>query len=181
MEVHLSRTLFVPLAAALLAVTAACSDTGRSPTAPAGGPNLAIGTGAHFQKASSSIGAGGLLSATFVEVGLGNTVPFVKVSLTADALALYACSNGGGNFPADPKKRSESGQVSGSSDFPITNGRASGTLTASPPPNSTLSCPGNQTPVLVSVSYTNVRITDVTNNVFVDLRDQSATFFTLRR
>ena len=42
---------------------------------------------------------------------------------------------------------------------PGKNGSVTGTLTLNPPPNTTLTCPGGQRVVLVSVAYTNVSVT----------------------
>ncbi|MGH3465949.1 MAG: hypothetical protein ACRDP9_31140, partial [Kribbellaceae bacterium] len=80
------------------------------------------------------------------------------ITTTADATALFACQNNGGNFPSDPKKQLVSGPVSASDDFTSgKNGSVSGSLTLSPPA-STLVCPGGQRVVLANVSYTNVQI-----------------------
>ena len=72
---------------------------------------------------------------------------------------MYACRNNGGNFPSDPKKTTVSGPVSASGDFTSgKNGQITDSLTLMPPPNTTLTCPGGQRVVLVSVSYTNVAV-----------------------
>ena len=44
------------------------------------------------------------------------------------------------------------------------NGSITASLTVEPPP-ATITCPGNQRLELVSVSYTNVALTDTTNDV----------------
>lgn len=160
-----------------IAIAGACTDANRNPVAPPTGPSFSIGTGAHFQSASDALD-GASLVATFEEAGLGNTVPSITVQLTANATALYACQNGGGNFPTDPKKKSESSIVRADVTAPVENGHASGQITVDPPA-STLNCPGGQHPVLVSVSYTKVKLTDLTDNIFTNLANQAATFFTL--
>jgi hypothetical protein len=107
----------------------------------------------------------GNLTVNFRETGLGNTGNPVAYTASADANALYACQNNGGNFPTDPKKQSATGPVSKSGTFPSgKNGNVTGSLTLNPPP-STLSCPGGQHPVLASISYTNVKICDTDHNV----------------
>jgi hypothetical protein len=109
--------------------------------------------------------ANGNLTVNFRETGLGNTGDPVDYTATANGDALYACQNGGGNFPTDPKKQSATGPVSKSGTFPSgKNGNVTGSLTLNPPA-STLSCPGGQHAVLANVTYTNVRICDVDHNV----------------
>ena len=180
------HTKFIPIAALLFA--AACSE---SVTAPDPGspsfvkPGSTAPTGTHFQSASADFTSATVntLRANFDIAGLGNTAGTVTVLATADATALYACQNGGGNFPSDPKKRAESGQVSAQGTFTVSNGRATGFLTLSPPA-STLNCPGGQTPVLASVTYTNVQVQVVGSNVTATSSNSdigtsySRTFFT---
>ena len=124
--------------------------------------------------------ADGSLTVNFRETGLGNTPNPVNYTASADANALYACQNGGGNFPSDPKKQAETGRVTASGTFPSgTNGNVTGSLTLRPPA-STLSCPGGQTAVLVSVTYTNVQICDTDHNVCAAIPGTfSRTFFTI--
>jgi hypothetical protein len=127
-------------------------------TASADSPNFKSAT------ATGPDGSGNL-TVTFRETGLGNTGNPVAYTASADANALYACQNNGGNFPTDPKKQSATGPVSKSGTFPSgKNGNVTGSLTLNPPP-STLSCPGGQHPVLASISYTNVKICDTDHNV----------------
>jgi hypothetical protein len=114
----------------------------------------------HFLRSSASgPSASGQLTVTFKIAGLGDTVS-TTVTATADASALYACQNNGGNFPHDPKKQQVSGPVSASGLFTSgKNGSINGTLTLSPPA-STLDCPGGQHEVLANVSYTNVAVSE---------------------
>jgi hypothetical protein len=113
----------------------------------------------HFIKASASgPNNAGNLTVNFKIAGLGDNET-ITVTTTADATAVYACRNNGGNFPSDPKKTTVSGPVSASGDFTSgQNGQITGSLTLSPPANTTLTCPGGQRVVLVSVSYTNVQV-----------------------
>jgi hypothetical protein len=177
---------FIPIAALLFAV--ACSD---SVTAPDPGspsfvkPGSAAPTGTHFQSASADFTSASVntLQANFDIAGLGNTAGSVTVLATADASALFACQNGGGNFPSDPKKKAESAEVSALGTFTVSNGRATGFLTLSPPA-STLHCPGGQTPVLASVTYSNVQVQVVGSSVTATSSNSdigtsySRTFFT---
>ena len=67
---------------------------------------------ANFKSATASgPAANGNLTVNFRETGLGNTGDPVDYTATADGNALYACQNGGGNFPSDPKKQSATGPV----------------------------------------------------------------------
>jgi hypothetical protein len=115
---------------------------------------------AHFVRASATgPDAAGDLTVNFKIAGLGDNVT-TTVTASADATALYACRNNGGNFPSDPKKQEVSGPVSASGDFTSgKNGQITGSLTLSPPA-STLDCPSGQTEVLARVSYTNVAVSE---------------------
>jgi hypothetical protein len=121
----------------------------------------AVATAApHFNRASAAgPDNNGNLTVNFKIAGLGDTVT-TTVTATADATAVYACQNNGGNFPSDPKKQTVSGPVSASGEFTSgKNGSITGSLTLMPPP-STLDCPGGQREVLASVSYTNVAVSE---------------------
>ena len=136
---------------------------------------------ANFKSATASgPDANGNLTINFRETGLGNTGNPVNYTATANGDALYACQNGGGNFPTDPKKRSATGPVSKSGTFPSgKNGNVTGSLTLNPPA-STLSCPGGQHPVLVNVSYTNVQICDTDHGVCASIPGKfSRVFFVI--
>jgi hypothetical protein len=97
------------------------------------------------------------------EAGVGQQR--VEYTLHADATATYACINGGNKHPQAANKES----VHGPADVPATpfvseNGRVVGTLTTGPLA-SNLTCPSGQTFVLACVSYSNIVLTDITNNV----------------
>jgi hypothetical protein len=118
----------------------------------------ALADNPHFIRSSASgPNNAGNLSVNFKIAGLGDNVT-ITVTTTADATAVYACRNNGGNFPSDPKKTDETGTVEASGDFTSgQNGQVNGSLTLMPPPTD-LDCPGGQREVLVSVSYTNVEV-----------------------
>lgn len=99
--------------------------------------------------------ANGDLEVCFKIAGLGNED--VIVTTTADTTACYACRNRGGNFPQDPKKQQEEAEVRNEVRITPENGKVEECLTLEEPPTN-LDCPGGQEAVLVSVSYTNVRI-----------------------
>jgi hypothetical protein len=149
------RTIVVATAAlvVMLAVTAvALADSPRFKSATATGPDAA-----------------GNLAVDFRETGLGNTPNPVNYTASADADALYACQNNGGNFPEDPKKQQESARVEANVTLLSENGNVIGSVTLSPPPT-TLDCPGGQNEVLASITYTNVQICDTDHNVCRSIR-----------
>ena len=167
------------LSIALLALVGACGAESTAPslTAPAASfSNSPPKPGAHFQSATASL-VGADLVASFREVGLGKGD--VTETLSASATANYACQNNGGQFPNDTKKQSVSGPVSSTQDFPVAkNGHVEGSLSVSAPA-STLSCPNGQHVVMVSVSYEDVTLMDVTNEVTADIAGTfSAVFYT---
>jgi hypothetical protein len=133
----------------------------------------------HFVRASASgPSATGQLTVNFKIAGLGDTVT-TTVTASADATAVYACRNNGGNFPSDPKKQEVSGPVSNSGQFTSgKNGQITGSLTLSPPA-SNLSCPPGQSRVLVSVSYTNVAVSEPNADTRSIPGTFSRTFFTI--
>ena len=131
-------------------------------TAAAG---IASAQSPHFVKADVGFsGSGANLSVTFKESGLGDNL-LVNLTASADASAVYACINNGGNHPQATNKETVSSAVSASGTFSVKNGTTSGTLTLTPPEPGSFSCPNGQRLVLSSVTYSNVAITDTTNNV----------------
>jgi hypothetical protein len=133
----------------------------------------------HFIRASASgPNSSGQLTVDFKIAGLGDTVT-TTVTASADATAVYACRNNGGNFPSDPKKEETSGPVSNSGQF--TSGK-NGQITGSPalsPPASTLTCPPGQSRVLVSVTYTNVAVSEPSAGTQAIPGTFSRTFFNI--
>jgi hypothetical protein len=133
-------------------------------------------SGAHFFSTSRSINDSGALVVSWDEAGVGQAT--VDYTISADGTATYACINGGGNHPKATNNPTVNGPVSASGTFPRTkNGRVTGSLSAGPPSAGSFSCPSGQHVVLASVSYTNIVLTDTTNNVSVNLADISRTFF----
>jgi hypothetical protein len=128
-----------------------------------------------FHSATSSVNNAGALVANFDERGLGNTN--IDYTLTADATAVYACINGGGNHPQAANKETVNAEVSASGSFEPKNGRVVASLAAGPPSAGGFSCPNGQRLVLASVAYTNIVLTDTTNGVSTGLPDASRTFF----
>ena len=133
-------------------------------------------SGAHFFSATASINDTGALVVSWDEAGVGQAT--VSYTLAASGTATYACLNGGGNHPKAANKATVNGPVSASGTFPvIKNGRVTGSLSAGPPGPGSFSCPGGQTLVLASVTYTDIVLTDTTNGVTADLGSVSRTFF----
>ncbi|SRR6266508_2574910 len=156
----------LPLAAALAVAISLAVSTSASAT-----------SGAHFFKGTgASVNDSGALVVTIDEAGVGQQV--VDYTLTANATAVWACINGGGNHPKAANKETVSGQVSSAASFSPINGRVMATM----PPTGPLSpgdfaCPSGQTLVLASASYTDIVLTDTTNGVTDNLGTASRTFF----
>jgi hypothetical protein len=128
-----------------------------------------------FHAADSSVNSAGALVASWDERGLGNTN--IDYTLSADASAVYACLNKGGNHPQAANKETVNAEVSAAGSFEPKNGRVQASLTAGPPSAGSFSCPSGQRLVLASVSYTNIVLTDTTNGVSTTLPDASRVFF----
>jgi hypothetical protein len=100
----------------------------------------------------------------WTEVGLGvtDTVDYVA---SATAAARYQCVNQGNRCPAASNKEDVISEISVGGTFVVDkNGRISESLIIPAPP-ATLVCPGNQVVGVVSVVFTDIRLTDITNNI----------------
>jgi hypothetical protein len=131
--------------------------------------------GPNFKSATSSVNNAGALVVAFDESGLGNGN--INYTVTADATALYACINKGGKNPSAANKQQFEGQVSGGGSFEAKNGRVQGTITSGPLLAPQFTCPSGQSRVLAAVTYTNIVLTDTTNDVSTAVPDASRTFF----
>jgi hypothetical protein len=130
-------------------------------------------SGAHFFSTSSSVNNSGALVASWDEAGVGQQQ--VNYVLHADSTATYACIN---NHPKASNKATFAGPLtSPSTGFLPQNGRVRGSISLGPISAVSFSCPSGQTLVLASVSYTNITLTDTTNNVSTSIPDTSRTFF----
>jgi len=143
------------------------------------GATGALAAAPKFHSATSSINNAGALVVSFDERGLGNEN--IDYLLTADAEATYACINRGGHNPAAANKRTFNADVSGGGSFEAKNGRVRASLSAGPISAGDFSCPGGQRLVLASVSYSNIVLTDTTNDVSTGVTPDpiSRTFFTV--
>ena len=117
----------------------------------------------HFASASGAVNSAGALVVSFDERGLGNEN--IDYTLTADAEALYACINRGGKNPSAANKQSFEDQVSGGGSFEAKNGRVQASLSVGPLAAPEFTCPGGQSRQLAQVSYSNIVLTDTTNDV----------------
>ena len=113
-----------------------------APTALAGSPHF-------INSAFSSSVSGNTVTVSGKEAGLGDESQ-IHVVLSATAL----CINGGGKHPKAANKTS----VSAAGDFPVQNGKANFTLTATATFQPSCSPP-------MTVEFTNVTVTDTTNGL----------------
>lgn len=128
-----------------------------------------------FHSATGSVTSSGALTVSFDERGLGNEN--IDYLLTADATAVFACINGGGNHPQAANKETINSEVSATGSFEPRNGRVRASLTTGAPSAGGFTCPRGQRLVLASVTYTNILLTDTTNGVSTSVPDASRTFF----
>ena len=119
---------------------------------------VAVAANPHFlQAGASGPNNQGNLTVSFRMAGLGSNET-ITITATADSEAVYACRNGGNNFPSDPKKTEESGTVTASGNFTSgRNGQLRGSLTLHPPASG-LECPPGQQRVVISVVFTDVSV-----------------------
>ena len=130
---------------------------------------------AKFHSAVGSVNNGGALVVSFDERGLG--LDNIDYTLAAQATALYACINGGGQHPQAANKEAFQGSVSGAASFAVKNGRVVADITAGPLLEPSFTCPSGQKRVLAAVTYTGIVLTDVTNGTSVSVPDTSRVFF----
>jgi hypothetical protein len=117
------------------------------------------------------------LNVSFREAGLGSNAGTL-VRVTADASAVYACINRGGRNPKAANKRTVESPVTAEGEFTSDkNGSISGTLAAAAPGPGDFTCSSGQTLVLASVTFSNIVITDVTNDISTTADDITAVFF----
>src|SRR5438132_8340793 len=113
----------------------------------------------HFLSCGASgVNPDGSLNVSFRIAGLGSNQS-IDITASAHADAVYACKNGGQQCPNAANKVNVQSDVSASGTFTSgKNGSVRASLTVDPPSTS-LTCPGGQKLVLVSVSYTSVKVT----------------------
>jgi hypothetical protein len=125
----------------------------------------------HFVYCSPHIGSGYQaddLIVSWKEAGLGNNEN-VDYTTSADATAQYGCINGGGHHPKATNKQVVNGPVSAEGTFNSgRNGSISADLVLQPPDAGDFSCPSGQILVLLCGTYTDVQLTDTTNDISCD-------------
>lgn len=131
----------------------------------------ASGNGHFIKNATSASLSGANLVTTFKEAGLA-AGSVETITSSATATTTYECVNGGGNNPSASNKTTTMSPVSQSGQFTADkNGNVVGSQTLSPPTAQQLgfSCPPGQTVTFVSVTYSNVSITDATSGASITL------------
>jgi hypothetical protein len=146
------------------------SPTGSSPNTGTSSPKPTVSADPTLRP-SGTLNTNGSLTVNFEEAGPGAN-QLINYALTADATAAYVCVKSGGDKAQN--KTTVAGPVSASGTFNSgKNGDVTAFLTVAAPP-SDISCPPKQSLGLASVSYTNVVLTDTTNNVSIKVGDFSS-------
>jgi hypothetical protein len=148
----------------LAAMTAAVALTVSGASAASGNP--------HFIKSATSASLSGAnLVCKFKEAGLASG-SVETVACSATQTITYECVNGGGKNPSASNKKVFATTVSTSGTFTADkNGNIVGSLTQQPASAASLgfACPPGQTTTLVSVTYSNIRITDQTSGASISV------------
>ena len=114
---------------------------------------------AHFQSCSSNVGSSGNLSVSFRISGLGGGASDT-ITASTTATSTWGCLNGGQQCPNASNKFTSTDQLTGT--LTVTaghNGSASGTISLSPKQPANF-CPHGQKMVLISVTYSDVSLTN---------------------
>ena len=124
----------------------------------AGSPHFVRGPNASMNSQNGNV------TVTWKEAGLGDTV-MVDYEASADGTARYQCVNRGGKCPQAANKQDVNGPVLARGSFASgKNGAINGSLTFEPPAG-TLNCPGGQVLKMVSASFSDIALADLTNGV----------------
>jgi hypothetical protein len=140
-------------------------------------PAYASGSAHFIKSATYSTGSGSSLVLNFKESGLSSG-SVETITAAANTSTTYECVNGGGNNPSASNKTTTQHPVSATENIPVDkNGNIVGSITLRAPSASQLafSCPGGQRVTFVSVSYTDVTLTDTTSHQSVTFPDYSFT------
>ena len=136
------------------------------------GAQAAFAGNAHFIKnATTASLSGANLVVNFKEAGL-QSGSVETITTSATAATTYECVNNGGHNPSASNKTTTVSQVSTSGTFTADrNGNVVGSETLSPPTAASLgfSCPPGQTVTFVSVTYSNVTVTDNTSGATISI------------
>jgi hypothetical protein len=128
--------------------------------------------GAHFQRNSvgAAIQSNGDLLVSWVEAGLGNGD--VTYTVTGNVNATYFCVNKSGGIPNADNKHTVQTAVSAGGTFQAKNGKVTANLTLSAPDapvSEPPTCGNGQTLELQSITWSNVVLTDTTNNLVANV------------
>jgi hypothetical protein len=128
--------------------------------------------GPHYQKnaVSAAIQSNGNLIVSWEEAGLGFTN--IDYSLTADVTAQFFCRTKSGSIPNANNKHVVNTPTSTNGSFEPKNGKVTASLTLVAPPapvNEPPTCGSGQSLDLQSITYTNVVLTDTSNNVSINV------------
>jgi len=117
-----------------------------------------------FFKATATL-VGGDVVVNWKEVGLGDNQS-IDYAASAYVTATYVCVGPGGGCHNISNQLRVEGPVTATGTFASgKNGSITASLTLEPPaPGTTFSCPGGSSLTLSEVSYSNITITDRTNN-----------------
>jgi len=118
-----------------------------------------LAANAHFMSCSSTVDSSGDLSVSFRIAGLGAGASDT-ITATTTATSTWGCLNGGQQCPNAANKFTSSDQITGQ--LTVTaghNGSASGTITLGPKQPANF-CPHGQKMVLISVTYSDVTLTN---------------------
>jgi hypothetical protein len=143
---------------------------------------LAFAQSAHFIKATETLQTDGDLTLKFKEAGLGNSLTTSYLA-SANASVTCTCVTKSGSCPNAANKVTSSSDVSTGGTFDVKNGTVSATLVLSAPScpsGAPPTCGGGQRLVLSAFSYTDIALTDTTNNISADVPTSQGpvTFFT---
>jgi hypothetical protein len=131
---------------------------------------------AHFMSCSSSVNPNGSLSVSFRIAGLGGGASDT-ITASTTATSTWGCLNGGQQCPNAANKFTSSDQITGQ--LTVTaghNGSASGTITLSPKQPANF-CPHGQKMVLISVTYSDVTLTNSATSDTCTTDGGAANFF----
>jgi hypothetical protein len=174
------KTLLVALAVLALSALGAVAAFAGAPTFTKVSATITSGTGggtttaiATTSAADASLAAStttDVLLVSFTENRLGNTDTFIDYTVEANAFATYVCINGGSKNPKASNKATVGGPVTVPGTFSSdANGNVKGSIEVEPPGPGAFTCPTGQRLVLVRISFTDIQLTDITNQILAEI------------
>jgi hypothetical protein len=133
------------------------------------GAGVALAQSPHFlnSKTSLTLESDGDVTVKWKESGLGDNLN-IDYTFSADASITCVCVTNSNRCPSAANKATFSSAVSDSGTFAVKNGSVNGSLTITAPEcpaSASPTCGGGQHFVLSSLSYTNISLSDDTNNI----------------